>query len=105
MLLTLTLLRIDTPGVILRVKYLFQGHPDLILGFNTFLPPGYKITSAEVDIAVCYIYILLVNGGADVLIDVGPLQQHDSYGNANHASSNATTRGQCPREWTSIVSR
>ncbi|XP_039298739.1 paired amphipathic helix protein Sin3b isoform X2 [Nilaparvata lugens] len=34
---------IDTPGVIERVSKLFQGHPDLILGFNTFLPPGYKI--------------------------------------------------------------
>ena len=35
--------RIDTPGVINRVSNLFQGHPDLIVGFNTFLPPGYKI--------------------------------------------------------------
>jgi paired amphipathic helix protein Sin3a len=22
---------------------LFKGHPELIVGFNTFLPPGYKI--------------------------------------------------------------
>jgi len=35
--------RIDTPGVITRVSNLFRGHPDLIVGFNTFLPPGYKI--------------------------------------------------------------
>lgn len=34
---------IDTPGVITRVSNLFRGHPDLIVGFNTFLPPGYKI--------------------------------------------------------------
>jgi len=34
---------IDTPGVIKRVSCLFRGHPDLIVGFNTFLPPGYKI--------------------------------------------------------------
>jgi paired amphipathic helix protein Sin3a len=34
---------IDTPGVIGRVSNLFKGHPDLIMGFNTFLPPGYKI--------------------------------------------------------------
>jgi paired amphipathic helix protein Sin3a len=34
---------IDTPGVIQRVSLLFDGHPDLIVGFNTFLPPGYKI--------------------------------------------------------------
>lgn len=34
---------IDTPGVIDRVSSLFNGHPELIVGFNTFLPPGYKI--------------------------------------------------------------
>lgn len=34
---------IDTPGVIARVSSLFKGHPELIVGFNTFLPPGYKI--------------------------------------------------------------
>ncbi|KAK4772300.1 hypothetical protein SAY86_014075 [Trapa natans] len=36
--------RIDTVGVIARVKELFKGHRDLILGFNTFLPKGYEIT-------------------------------------------------------------
>ncbi|RIA87755.1 hypothetical protein C1645_776535 [Glomus cerebriforme] len=34
---------IDTPGVIERVSSLFKGHPPLIQGFNTFLPPGYHI--------------------------------------------------------------
>ncbi|KAK4516705.1 Global transcription regulator sge1 [Mucor velutinosus] len=34
---------IDTPGVIERVSTLFRGHPALISGFNTFLPPGYRI--------------------------------------------------------------
>ncbi|KAL8919161.1 MAG: hypothetical protein Q9208_006921 [Pyrenodesmia sp. 3 TL-2023] len=34
---------IDTPGVIGRVSQLFAGHPELIQGFNTFLPPGYRI--------------------------------------------------------------
>ncbi|ORZ25235.1 hypothetical protein BCR42DRAFT_315668 [Absidia repens] len=34
---------IDTPGVIERVSTLFRGHPLLISGFNTFLPPGYCI--------------------------------------------------------------
>nr|XP_011463409.1 PREDICTED: paired amphipathic helix protein Sin3-like 4 isoform X2 [Fragaria vesca subsp. vesca] len=36
--------RVDTSGVIQRVKDLFKGHRDLILGFNTFLPKGYEIT-------------------------------------------------------------
>lgn len=34
---------IDTPGVIQRVSELFYGHPNLITGFNTFLPLGYRI--------------------------------------------------------------
>jgi paired amphipathic helix protein Sin3a len=36
--------RVDTAGVITRVKDLFKGHRKLILGFNTFLPRGYEIT-------------------------------------------------------------
>ncbi|XP_016559073.1 paired amphipathic helix protein Sin3-like 2 isoform X2 [Capsicum annuum] len=39
--------RIDTVGVIARVKDLFKGHPNLILGFNTFLPKGYEITLTD----------------------------------------------------------
>lgn len=39
---------IDTPGVINRVSTLFKGHPDLIVGFNTFLPPGFKIEVSDV---------------------------------------------------------
>ncbi|KAG7447011.1 uncharacterized protein BT62DRAFT_97285 [Guyanagaster necrorhizus] len=35
--------RIDTPVVIQRVSHLFFGHPQLIIGFNTFLPAGYRI--------------------------------------------------------------
>lgn len=35
--------RIDTTGVIQRVKELFKGHKELVLGFNTFLP---KVTSS-----------------------------------------------------------
>ena len=30
--------RVDTAGVIIKVKDLFKGHRELILGFNTFLP-------------------------------------------------------------------
>jgi len=38
---------IDTPGVISRVLKLFHGHRELILGFNTFLPPGYTIEFSD----------------------------------------------------------
>jgi paired amphipathic helix protein Sin3a len=39
----LPLCSVDTPGVIKRVLTLFKGYDTLILGFNTFLPPGFKI--------------------------------------------------------------
>ncbi|KAG6829244.1 hypothetical protein H0H87_012148 [Tephrocybe sp. NHM501043] len=39
--------KIDTPGVIKRVSQLFNGHPILIQGFNTFLPAGYRIECTE----------------------------------------------------------
>ena len=40
---------IDTQGVIDRVSSLFAGHPDLIQGFNVFLPLGYSIECATGD--------------------------------------------------------
>ncbi len=43
------LISIDTPGVIRRVSCLFIGHPNLIQGFNTFLPPGYRIECGTAD--------------------------------------------------------
>ena len=42
---------IDTPGVIQRVSELFEGHADLIVGFNTFLPAGFKIEVCHVVIS------------------------------------------------------
>jgi len=36
---------IDVPGLIARAKVLFQGHPQLLEGLATFLPPGYTIES------------------------------------------------------------
>lgn len=44
--------QLDTPGVIKKVSTLFMGETELILGFNDFLPDGYKIT--ERDIAMHY---------------------------------------------------
>ncbi|GAV48019.1 hypothetical protein ZYGR_0I03150 [Zygosaccharomyces rouxii] len=38
---------IDTPGVIERVSTLFRGYPNLIQGFNTFLPQGYRIDCSQ----------------------------------------------------------
>jgi histone deacetylase complex regulatory component SIN3 len=36
---------IDTKGVIDRVSELFREDKDLIFGFNTFVPPGFKINT------------------------------------------------------------
>lgn len=36
--------RMDTCGVILRVKELFKEEKELLLGFNIFLPKGFEIT-------------------------------------------------------------
>jgi paired amphipathic helix protein Sin3a len=40
---------VDTPGVIRMVSKLFRGYNNLILGFNTFLPDGYKISLADLE--------------------------------------------------------
>jgi paired amphipathic helix protein Sin3a len=34
----------DIPTVMEQILKLFNGKPDLIVGFNVFLPPGYKIS-------------------------------------------------------------
>ncbi|GLJ50455.1 hypothetical protein SUGI_1075060 [Cryptomeria japonica] len=49
--------RIDVAGVIARVKELFEGHRNLILGFNTFLPKGFEIilSPIEFDQAINYV--------------------------------------------------
>ncbi|KAG5581301.1 hypothetical protein H5410_051928 [Solanum commersonii] len=41
--------RIDHVGVIERVRELFKGHPSLLLGFNAFVPNGYKIMLNDED--------------------------------------------------------
>ncbi|KAH0904417.1 LOW QUALITY PROTEIN: hypothetical protein HID58_043920 [Brassica napus] len=38
---------VATNGVIARVRELFKGYDDLLSGFNTFLPKGYKITLSQ----------------------------------------------------------
>ena len=43
-------MEIDTPGVIRRVSELFRGCNSLILGFNTFLPEGFKIEQKDLEV-------------------------------------------------------
>eukprot|EP00934_Nitzschia_sp_Nitz4_P003650 Nitzschia sp. Nitz4//scaffold6_size259037//239398//243609//NITZ4_001126-RA/size259037-processed-gene-0.97-mRNA-1//-1//CDS//3329557049//3640//frame0 len=40
---------VDTNGVIARVSKLFRGYNNLILGFNKFLPDGYKISLKDLE--------------------------------------------------------
>jgi hypothetical protein len=40
---------VDTIGVINRVRSLFHGYNNLILGFNTFLPEGFKIEMKDLE--------------------------------------------------------
>ncbi|MCJ1313047.1 Transcriptional regulatory protein sin3 [Agyrium rufum] len=56
---------IDTPGVIVRVSELFNGHPQLIQGFNTFLPPGYRIECGTLD-DPNKIRVMTPNGSANI---------------------------------------
>ncbi|MFH4982381.1 hypothetical protein AB6A40_009090 [Gnathostoma spinigerum] len=44
---------IDTPGVIRRVSKLFRGRPNLIVGFNPFLPPGFELRVEGSRIIIC----------------------------------------------------
>ncbi|WJX56904.1 hypothetical protein P8452_42518 [Trifolium repens] len=39
--------RLNVEGVISKVKELFEGHTELLLKFNTFLPDGYEITPPQ----------------------------------------------------------
>ncbi|KAF5351060.1 hypothetical protein D9756_008434 [Leucocoprinus leucothites] len=39
--------RIDTAGVIERIKQIFHGHPDLITGFDNFLPLGHSTSGSD----------------------------------------------------------
>ena len=73
---------IDTPGVIQQVSQLFRGYNKLILGFNTFLPEGYKIELPHVEGAEATMTVItpsgvtantsvLIRRNANIEIDLG----------------------------------
>ncbi len=64
---------IDTPGVIARVSELFKGHKNLILGFNTFLPPGYRIEYVPDDELLPHITVPMNNNNQVYLFYIFPL--------------------------------
>ncbi|XP_065147521.1 SIN3 transcription regulator family member Aa [Paramisgurnus dabryanus] len=89
---------IDTPGVISRVSQLFKGHPDLIMGFNTFLPPGYKIEVQTNDLVNVttpgQIHHITPHGISVQNIPTGPTQQHQNPIPANPTSTATTPPAQ-----------
>ena len=104
---------IDTPGVIFRVSQLFNGHPNLIQGFNTFLPPGYRIDCDDPN----QIRVTTPNGPATIedlraaaassraqLVNTPPQQTYGTNGyqdgppwqNANHVETSQDARMATP---------
>ncbi|XP_068710577.1 paired amphipathic helix protein Sin3a-like isoform X1 [Montipora foliosa] len=74
---------IDTPGVISRVSSLFKGHPELIVGFNTFLPPGYKIEVHASDPGT--VSVTAPNGQSQITTILQPNQnQHPTHQSSGH---------------------
>ncbi|XP_062849740.1 SIN3 transcription regulator family member Aa isoform X2 [Trichomycterus rosablanca] len=84
---------IDTPGVISRVSQLFKGHPDLIMGFNTFLPPGYKIEVQNNDLVNVttpgQIHHITPHGISVQNIPLAAPAQHQSHLNAQTSGTGA----------------
>ncbi|KAI0244346.1 hypothetical protein L0F63_004235, partial [Massospora cicadina] len=80
---------IDTPGVIDRVSTLFRGYPSLVFGFNTFLPPGFRIEMSSDPNDPNGVRVIVPDPPAPV-----PLSQveMDHYGNhlSGHVSSHPT---------------
>lgn len=71
---------IDTPGVIARVSNLFRGNRRLVLGFNTFLPEGYKIELPEGDGPAVAVYRAPGSTVAHVLPSAEYPPPPDNYG-------------------------
>ncbi|XP_053386924.1 LOW QUALITY PROTEIN: paired amphipathic helix protein Sin3a-like [Mercenaria mercenaria] len=98
---------IDTPGVINRVSNLFKGHPELIVGFNTFLPPGYKIEVQANEINVHQpgqqtVSISTLNQMAQAAANSQqhnqkPIQSHVTNTAANNSHASPHTYHQPPR--------
>uniref|UniRef100_A0A8C2X0C9 Paired amphipathic helix protein Sin3b n=1 Tax=Cyclopterus lumpus TaxID=8103 RepID=A0A8C2X0C9_CYCLU len=78
---------IDTPGVINRVSQLFHGHPDLVLGFNAFLPPGYRIEVPKNGVAFLQSPVTAANNEA------GPAQTSEVKAASSESLSSSTPAG------------
>jgi hypothetical protein len=86
--------RIDTEGVIKRVKTIFRGHKDLILGFNQFLP---KVRLLLFQIAVGSRRCALLCGGYPVRDRPRDPRGRHSERVSNHKHADRRTTRRNPR--------
>ncbi|KAI9319643.1 hypothetical protein BX666DRAFT_1853580 [Dichotomocladium elegans] len=91
---------IDTPGVIERVSTLFRGHPSLISGFNTFLPPGYRIDCIVDDRSRNVIKVTTPNGTTSTTdgepLSLAPKPAYFSGPTGNGTNGNVGSYGRTP---------
>ena len=93
---------IDTPGVIDRVSTLFSGNPNLIQGFNTFLPPGYKIecgTNGDPNAIRVTTPMGTMVQTMPAPRPLSPLRSAPVNGNAIVANDSGYYEGAQPRQW------
>ena len=81
-------IRIDTEGVIKRVKTIFKGHRDLILGFNQFLPkvvPVYSSFNRRHFLKRSCLTTSWFNQGHEIRVeDVVREEREEAVGNIRH---------------------
>lgn len=98
---------VDTPGVIDRVSRLFRGYNKLILGFNKFLPDGYKISLQDLErqdaeraaLEARERQIAAAQGGGGAAAQPQPQQQGSSFGGGyqqQQARQSGPPSGQSP---------
>uniref|UniRef100_A0AAQ6AKZ8 Paired amphipathic helix protein Sin3b n=1 Tax=Amphiprion ocellaris TaxID=80972 RepID=A0AAQ6AKZ8_AMPOC len=85
---------IDTPGVINRVSQLFHGHPDLVLGFNAFLPPGYRIEVPKNGMSLTTPAVAATSGSASAAhAEAGPAQTSEVKPASSESLTSSTSAG------------
>lgn len=94
---------INTAEVIRRVSSLFQGHRKLILGFNTFLPPGYKIELRRDPTTGCVTGFSSPGGVFCPLMESAPEAHPDGRHQSTPLTQHGEIRGQPPHVATASV--
>eukprot|EP00108_Taenia_solium_P012029 TsM_001224800 transcript=TsM_001224800 gene=TsM_001224800 len=80
---------IGTDVVIRRVRELFDGHQDLIIGFNTFIPQGYRLESPAATSRPMNISLSTVGQAYSSEISPGKLPSFSAFRHSDSASHEA----------------